>query len=193
MEQKFIDFFRYKLAQGCYNSKVLPNFDTIQGFDKTSKKTINGLLDKLDQLTNILQDEGPLDFSSQITLHKELLWEYTSNTRTLFFSTDMIDFRFIENNKLSDPYILTIFNISNERIRLKWLIEKNIGVSNQSGVGANFLAMPEEAFIEKRSNLEFKIYFKPTKPEAYYFANLTCVGFFQNSINQKEKKDKFFF
>lgn len=142
-----------------------------------SKK--NKLNDKISTDT----DENFIDFSNQIQLHKEILWESTSNTRILSASTETIDFRFVENEKLSEAYNITIYNNSQEKMKVKWLLDKPVITNNLTRAynlfhydEINFIVTPEEAILPKKSNMEFKVYFKPNKPEYYFFTNLTCLG-----------------
>ncbi len=136
-------------------------------------------------------DEGLIDFSNQIQLHKELLWENTSEKRLFSSSTDMIDFRFVETSKLSEPFIVTIMNNSNEKLKVKWLLDKPI-ITNNLTKAINlfsqdnifFIVTPEEAVLPRKSNMEFKVFFKPNKPEYYFFCNLTCLGSLQTNYDQ---------
>lgn len=136
-------------------------------------------------------DEGLIDFSNQIQLHKELLWENTSEKRLFSASAEMIDFRFVETNKLSEPFIVTIMNNSNEKLKVKWLLDKPVIMNNLTKAynlfsqdDINFIVTPEEAVLPRKSNMEFKVFFKPNKPECYFFCNLTCLGSLQTNYDQ---------
>lgn len=128
-------------------------------------------------------EESLIDSSNQIQLHKEILWENTSNTRLISSNTEVIDFRFVENEKLSEPYIVTIYNNSNEKMKVKWLLDKPVITNNLNKVynlfsfdDINFIVSPEEAILSRKSSMEFKVFFKPNKLEYYFYCNLTCLG-----------------
>jgi hypothetical protein len=160
--------------------------------------------------------EGFFENSSQVSLHKELFLDYSSNIRVFFSSnSDNIDFRFVEYSKRSEPYLLTVVNNSNERMFVKWIydnlnptkndnkekipnskiekfnkekLEKKIkdknSVQNYLGGGRNsnhdnsvYSVFPDEVIIPKKSSLDFKIYFTPSKQEFYFFTELVCLGF----------------
>jgi len=136
-------------------------------------------------------DEGLIDFSNQIQLHKELLWENTSEKRLFSTSTEMIDFRFVETGKFSEPYVITIMNNSNEKLKVKWLLDKPVITNNLTKAyslfsqdNIIFIVSPEEAVLPRKSNMEFKVFFKPNKPEYYFFCNLTCLGSLQTNYDQ---------
>lgn len=128
-------------------------------------------------------DELFVDSSTQIQLHKELLWENTSNTRIISSNVDMIDFRYSENGKLSEPFNVTLYNNTNEKIKIKWLLNKPVVTSNISKFhnlfhleNIIFIVNPEEAILSKKSGIEFKVFFKPNCAEQYYYSNLTCLA-----------------
>ena len=142
-------------------------------------------------------------------MHKELFWENTSNTRILHTNCELLDFRFVENGKISEPNIITIYNTSNEKIKLKWQLNKapvdnnannlikDVNVkeikdrnssNNSYNINDVLIINPEEAIINRNSSTEFKIYFKPNKPEFYFFAVLNCIGTFVESEKKEEKK-----
>jgi hypothetical protein len=138
---------------------------------------------KLNDKISTETDENFIDFSNQIQLHKEILWENTSNTRLFSASVEMIDFRFVENEKLSEAYNITIYNNSQEKMKVKWLLDKPVITNNLTRAynlfqysEINFIVTPEEAILQKKSSMEFKVFFKPNKPEYYFFTNLTCLG-----------------
>lgn len=150
-----------------------------RGIKKTTFKSVND------------NDEGLIDFSNQIQLHKEILWENTSNTRLFTSNTEMIDFRFVESGKLSEPYLITIFNNSGEKLKVKWLLDKPIMTNNLTKAynlfsfeNINFIVTPEEGLINRKSSMEFKVFFKPNKPEYYFFSNLTCLGTLQTNYDK---------
>jgi hypothetical protein len=68
-------------------------------------------------------------------------------------------------------------------MKVKWLLDKPVITNNLTRAynlfhydEINFIVTPEEAILNKKSNMEFKVYFKPNKPEYYFFTNLTCLG-----------------
>jgi len=143
-----------------------------------------------DQKTSDM-DELFIDSSTQIQLHKEHFWENTSNTRLIFSNVDMIDFRYCENWKLSEPFNLTLFNNSNEKVKIKWLLNKPILTSNLTKFynlfsleNIIFIVNPEEAVINRKSNMEFKVFFKPNCTERYFYSNLTCLATLQTSLEK---------
>jgi len=157
-----------------------------------TKKSIRKELENIDDL--------PFDTSTQIQLHKELFWEGTSSTRILYSTTDHIDFRLVEWGKVSEPFVLTLYNSSSERMKVKWIIDKDTKSSSSNKIKSvtlsnfnkiqkksnlvippsmqsnNFYVVPEEFTINKKSSAEFKVYFKPIKPESYFFTTITCLG-----------------
>lgn len=136
-------------------------------------------------------DEGLIDFSNQIQLHKEILWENTSDKRLFSSNSETIDFRFVESGKLSEPYIITITNNSTEKLKVKWLLDKPVITNNLTKAynlfsqdNIIFIVTPEEAILPRKSDMEFKVFFKPNKPEYYFFCNLTCLGTLQTNYDQ---------
>lgn len=142
-------------------------------------------------------------------MHKELFWENTSNSRILYTNCELLDFRFVENGKISEPNLVTIYNTCNEKIKLKWQLNKapiNNNANNLIKDAANskeikeknssrnmnindvLIITPDEAIINRNSSAEFKIYFKPNKPEYYYFAVLNCTGTFIDTEKKEEKR-----
>lgn len=133
---------------------------------------------------DIKGEEDALEVNNQIQLHKELFWTYTSPKRILYVSTDIIDFKFVENGKTSSSFTLTVTNTSNEKIRLKWC--SNTGTV-ENGDETNFNVQPEETFINKMTSLDFKVTFKPNKNEAYFFSNLTLIGMLKTDYKKQMK------
>jgi hypothetical protein len=135
----------------------------------------------------------------------------------------MIDFRFVEYEKRSEPFVISIVNNSNEKMLLKWIpdnlggnqhtsnsnsnglvkftkpnhkekINKQIKENNKHSiqqflnngsdvikVNSVFTVVPEEVIVNKRGSYDFKVYFSPSKPEYYFFSQLTCLGVVINS------------
>jgi hypothetical protein len=167
----------------------------LDNFNKTTKK--NSIKDRYTSNNDL--EEGLLDGTNQPQLHKELFWEKNSDTRLFFFNTDMIDFRYVEFGKLSEPFVLTLYNNSSEKMKIKWILEKPINTSNLTknnnlfnSEGSIFIITPEEAVINRKSSAEFKVYFKPNKAEFYFFSNILCLGFLMTSYDRKELSDKAF-
>lgn len=178
LEQKHIEIFRKKLKLGTYYNKLKISNNEMEIGNFLSKKST--LKDKL--LTSDEEHSDNLILNS-VQLHKEMFWESTSNTRLFHSNVELIDFRFVENGKLSEPYILTIYNNSTEKIKLKWILNKEITVSSLTksynmfaDPNLIFIVTPEEAIINYNSSAEFKIFFKPNQQEFYFFTHLTCLG-----------------
>lgn len=203
LEQKHIDIFRYKLGNGFYINKPgvvhSKDFDIssyLENINKSFKK--NSIKDKLAS-SDIAQDEGFVESTNQIQLHKEMFWEINSNSRLFYANTESIDFRFVDFGKLSEPFALTIYNNSNEKMKLKWILNKPINTSNLtkntnlfSDPNAIFIVTPEEMVVNKKSAAEFKVFFKPGKQEFYFYSTLTCLASLMTSYEKKELSDKAF-
>jgi hypothetical protein len=146
-----------------------------------SKKNV--IKDKI-SYTNTQEEENHNENTvNPIQIHKEMMWESTNENRLFYSNVDMIDFRYVENGRLSDPFILSIYNNSTEKLKLKWLLEKEINTSNLTkntnifnDPNIHFIVTPEETTVNKGSVAEFKVYFRPSKPEYYFFTHLTCLG-----------------
>ena len=176
LDQREINLFRYKLLKGFYFGKNIGGKDTelIDHLNKSLGLTTN----KGSQI-----DDALVDSPNQIQLHKELFWEYTSKNRLISFDTDHIDFNFVEVGKVSEPFILKVYNNSCENIKLKWIFDKPIVTSNLlknfnifNVDSTIFIVQPEEKLIEKKGTAEFKVYFKPNKPEYYFYCDMPCLG-----------------
>ena len=195
LSNRHLDLLRFKMSNGSFFApKTLSNngkdFD-IANYLETATKTFKKSAFNKDRERSSEIEYACVDSSSQIQLHKELLWENTSNSRILSSSVDMIDFRFCENGRLSDPFALTISNNSNERIKLKWLLNKPCITSNLTKVhnifnleNILFIIHPEEAYINRRSSYEFKVYFKPNLTEHYFYTNITCLATMQTNYEK---------
>jgi len=148
---------------------------------------------------SVVEEDNPVENISlnSVEMHKEMFWENTSNTRLFHSNVDLIDFRYVEHAKLSDPYILTIYNNSTEKIKLKWILNKEISVSSLTksynmftDPNLIFIVSPEEAVVNYNSSAEFKVYFKPNQQEFYFFTQLTCLGTMLTN-NYKDRYDIF--
>lgn len=191
LEQKHIDIFRKKLKQGTYFNKVNMTNNEFEIANFLCKKS-SILRDKISNYEeeNLLIENTNLN---SVQLHKEMFWEATSNTRLFHANIDLIDFRFVENGKMSEPFILTIYNNSTEKIKLKWILNKEINVSSLTksynmfaDPNLIFIVTPEEAVVNYNSSAEFKVFFKPNQQEYYFFTQLTCLG----TINSNYDKEK---
>ena len=209
---------RYKLITGFLHSsnslKEISYLDNLN--NKTHKKNIGGKF-------NIEVDEGTLESTDQVILHKELFWEATSSTRLIYcHNIDFVDFRFVMFDKRSEPFVVTIVNNSNEKLLLKWISDNLKVASNEKIIKSEekiiskaekikkektlknlkenkhsvqqflhmseiakqmsvFTIYPEEIIVPKKGSYDFKVYFTPSKPEYYFYANLTCCGFILTS------------
>lgn len=190
MSHRHLDILRFKMSNGFFTiSKMLLNAGKdiditsyIENATKSFKKTNYGR-----ERVNPEIEEGFVDSTNQIQLHKELLWENTSQTRILSSSVEMIDFRYCESGRFSEPVVITLYNNSNERMKVKWLLNKPILTSNLTKFynlfnleNIIFIVNPEEAVMNKKSSMEFKVFFKPNKVEEYFYSNLTCLASLQS-------------
>ena len=108
---------RHKLINGVYagNSKIIEDRLDTSYLDSLTMKT-----NKKNKFSTENEMEGYFENSSQVSLHKELFLDYSSNVRVFFSAnSDNIDFRFVEYSKRSEPYLLTVVNNSCERIYVK--------------------------------------------------------------------------
>ena len=176
IEQRFIDMFRYKILNGLY-------FPNSNNGDNNSSGSKNEFIEKITRslASNKNGLDIPMESTNQLQLHKELFWETTANTRIVSFDTEHIDFRFVENGRSSEAYVLRVRNNTTERVRVKWVLEKPINtsnlVSNNNLFNYNecvFVIQPEECTINKLQTADFKVYFKPNKSEYYFYADITC-------------------
>ena len=211
LEQKHIEVYRYKVLTGYYTSK-LSNIN-VSNLIESMSKSRKGFDKKALSL-----DEAPFESTTQTQLHKELFWETTSSTRILYCNTDLIDFRFVDNGKTSEPFMISIYNSANEKIKVKWIIEKanntiitkslksvhaSMKFQSQKNTQINplansvavtsqhscFIVVPEEFTINKKSFAEFKVFFRPNKTESYFYNQLVCLGSLQTNYDNINKKD----
>ena len=171
------------------SSTSAKDFNTTNYLDNGAKSQKKDTLIKGQKSDDI--DELFIDPSTQTQLHKELFWENTSNTRIISSNVDMIDFRYCENGKLSEPFNLNIYNNTNEKVKIKWLLNKPILTSNLTKFynlfnleNIIFIVNPEEAVINRKSSLEFKVFFKPNCTEQYFYSNLTCLATLQTAFEK---------
>lgn len=193
IEQKFIDIFRYKILNGLYFNKSIGTENENEYLEKITRSLVTKTGSNVSDLS--------LESTNQIQLHKELFWETTSNTRIISFDTEHIDFRFVEHGKTSEPYILRVKNNTNEKVKVKWILEKPINTSNLV-TNTNlfnfeecvFIIQPEESVIGKQGTNEFKVYFKPNKSEYYFYSDITCqasmIAGFDKKIKELNEQQK---
>ena len=159
--------FRYKQINGIYhwgiksNSSLNnPNYN-YQEFTYFDNIINNNNDHKVDYSLGIEAQEM-LDSTNQVQLHKELFWESTSNTRLLYsLNTEYIDFRYVEFEKMSEPYTLTIINNSNKKMLVKWLLEESEELNNirlyKNDVNKTNPKLLKE--IQNKQNKEKKLHF----------------------------------
>ncbi len=185
LNQKFIDTFRYKLLSGeFFGKKAIHNKNYLSDNLKEQEITLSN---KLNNNTNIKIDANAtlnnfqLESVSQLQLHKELLWEITSNTRIISFETEHIDFHYVKCNNTSEAYILRAKNNTNYNVKVKWILERPIITSNLVKTvnlftysDAIFIVQPEEIVFGPNGYFDFKVYFKPNKREFYFYSDIPC-------------------
>lgn len=183
LEQKNIDIFRFKLLHGFY-------------FDRPFYGGDSDILDKLNRTINKSSSEEKtsedalIAFTNQTQLHKEMFWEQTSPNRIVSCDVEHIDFSFVEEQNTSEPFIVHVQNNSNEKVKVKWVFNKQVNLSNliQDANALNapntiFFVQPEESIINKKGQGEFKVYFKPSKQEYYFFNDMTCQATLLTNYN----------
>ena len=183
MDYGKIEMFRYKELKGFYfskdNNKKIKTFD---GLNKTYK-SLNQYSQEIGENMEIVDDFKEINKINmkQPQLHKEMFWESNSSNRLISFNTDFIDFNFMSSGGVSEPYLLTVNNNSNQDMNVKFIFDKPINLNNLiqtinifHSENTIFFTQPEEQRIPKQSSAEFKVYFKPNKTEYYFFTNLPC-------------------
>ena len=196
LKQKYIEIFRNRLLYGEFfsnNMKMqkLINSKTQSSFlpEELKYNELNLEKNKSNLGNNIKIDAGnsilKIDSGNNIQLHlqKEILWETTSKTRIINFSCEHIDFNYVGNGETSSPFILTVNNNTNMKINIKWVLERPIIINNLirtvnlfQNAGSIFIIQPEEVIINPKSSLDFKVYFKPNKPEYYFYNDIPCLA-----------------
>ena len=206
-----IEMFRYKELKGIFFSKEKNKKIIFDGLSKPYKTLGEGepTLDGDKNANEVLDDFKDINKINmkQPQLHKEMFWECDANTRLISFDKDFIDFNFMESGSVSEPYVLTVFNNSNQDMNVKFIFEKPINLNNLISTinifhseNTVFFTQPEEQIILKQSSAEFKVYFKPNRKEYYFFTNLPCqatiineseFNYINNSnINPKKSRNK---
>ena len=189
LDQKQIDLFRYKLSKGFY----LPgNKNRSVENSKLSKSVV--FKDNNTKSDNLSGEDVLIDFTNPTQLHKEMFWPTTSKSRLVSLDIDYIDFNYIEAGTCSEGFPIHVSNNSNEKIKIKWIFDKPIIVSNLVK-GFNifnvestiFIIQPEEGIISPNGQAEFKVYFKPNKPEFYFYSDLPCLITLMTQYNNTKK------
>jgi hypothetical protein len=189
LEQKHIDTFRYKISNGYFFKISQKDENLVDNLLMNSSFKFKKSLVK-DRISLEGVDEITEDQVTAVQLHKEVLWDSISPTRLFFANTELIDFKCVENGKISEPYIITLFNNSTEKMKFKWLLEKAINTSNLTknqnllNEDMNFVVIPEEQIVSGKCKAEFKVYFKPNKQEYYFFSHLECLGILQTEYDK---------
>ena len=183
MDYNKIELFRYKELKGVYFSRDA-KINKIKRFDSLNKtnKTLSQFSHESENI-EIIDDFKEINKLNmkQPQLHKEMFWEPNSPTRLISFDTDFIDFNFMNTGGVSEPFILTVNNNSNQDMNVKFIFDKPINLNNLiqtinifHSENTVFFTQPEEQIIQRQSSAEFKVYFKPNKREYYFFTNLPC-------------------
>ena len=180
LNQKFIDAFRNRLLTGeFFVSNTKYKNPLINEELKSNNENIK--IDAGNSLSSLLKTESGSNI--QLQLQKEILWETTSETRIISFSQEHIDFNYVNSGQTSSPFVLTVNNNTNMKINIKWILERPIIISNLiktvnlfQNDDSIFIIQPEETIINPHSNYDFKIYFKPNKPEYYFYNDIPCFA-----------------
>jgi len=188
LSQKQIDMFRFKLLQGFYTGNK----------KKTKNNSFNNTISENNNNNN--ENNALTDMNNQLQLHKELFWENTNSNRIISVDTEFIDFNYIESGTCSEPYVINVNNNSNENVKVKWLNDKPVILSNLvksinifNVDSTIFFIQPEEELIPAKSKKEFKVYFKPNKTEFYFYSDLPCLGTLMTKYNNTEIDNKILF
>jgi len=186
LDLKQIEIFRFKELKGLFfnnKEKKIELFDSLTNNEKKITEDLNNDNDNIKINAN--------SNNQQPQLHKEMFWEAFSKTRLISFDTDLIDFNFVHNGTVSEPYILTVNNNSNEDMKVKFIFEKPINLNNLiksvnifNSESTIFFTQPEEKIIPSRGSAEFKVYFKPNKSEYYFYTDLPCQATILSSNNK---------
>ena len=180
LNQKYIDTFRNRLLYGEFFVNNIKNKNPLM----TEEIKINNDNIKIDagnSLSSLLKTES--GNNSQLQLQKEILWETTSETRIISFSQEHIDFLYVGSGETSSPVSLTVNNNTNMKINIKWILERPIIISNLiktvnlfQNEESIFIIQPEEIIINPHSNYDFKVYYKPNRPEYYFYNDIPCFA-----------------
>jgi len=180
LNQKFIDTFRNRLLYGEFFVSNIKYKNPLMTEElKTNNDNIK--IDAGNSLSSLLKTESGNNI--QLQLQKEILWETTSETRIISFSVEHIDFNYVNSGETSSPFILTLNNNTNMKINIKWILERPIIISNLiktvnlfQNEESIFIIQPEEIIINPHSNYDFKVYFKPNRPEYYFYNDIPCFA-----------------
>ena len=181
LNQKFIDTFRNRLLIGEFFVNNLKYKNPL--IDEELKiNTENIKIDAGNSISSLIKTDS-INNNLQLQLQKEILWETTSETRIISFSQEHLDFNFVNCGETSNPASLTVNNNTNNKINIKWILERPIIISNLiktvnlfQNEDSIFIIQPEEVIINPHSNYDFKIYFKPNKPEFYFYNDIPCFA-----------------
>ena len=180
LNQKFIENFRNRLLLGEFfvNNVKYKNPLMIEEL-KSNNENIK--IDAGNSISSLLKTESGNNLLLQ--LQKEILWETTSETRIISFSQEHVDFNYVNSGDTSSPFVLTVNNNSNMKINIKWILERPIIISNLiktvnlfQNEESIFIVQPEEAILNPHSNYDFKVYFKPNRPEFYFYNDIPCFA-----------------
>ena len=180
LNQKFIETFRNRLLLGEFFVNNIKYKNPLMTEELKSNNE-NIKIDAGNSITSLLKTENGNNL--QLQLQKEILWETTSETRIISFSQEHVDFNYVNSGETSSPFILTVNNNSNKRINIKWILERPIIISNLiktvnlfQNEESIFIVQPEEVIINPHSNYDFKVYFKPNRPEFYFYNDIPCFA-----------------
>ena len=203
LNQNFIDTFRYKLLIGEFFSKtqkILSNSKIKSILPEELKFSENSLekiaKNKNTSMSNNLRIDagnsgslssligsGSGEAYHQLQLQKEILWETTSNTRIINFSTEHLDFHYVGKGSTSQSYLLDVNNNTNMKVNIKWILERPIIISNLiktvnlfENESSVFIIQPDEVVIPPHGSFSFKVFFKPNKQEFYFYNDIPCLA-----------------
>ena len=180
LNQKYIETFRNRLLSGEFFVSNIKYKNPLMTEElKTNNENIK--IDAGNSLSSLIKTESGNNM--QLQLQKEILWETTSETRIISFSLEHIDFNYVSSGETSSPFTLTVNNNTNMKINIKWILERPIIISNLiktvnlfQNEESIFIIQPEEVIINPHSNYDFKIYFKPNRPEYYFYNEIPCFA-----------------
>ena len=180
LNQKYIDTFRNRLLYGEFFINNIKYKNPLMTEELKSNND-NIKIDAGNSLSSLLKTESGNNI--QLQLQKEILWETTSDTRIISFSTEHIDFNYVNSGETSSPFILTVNNNTNMKVNIKWILERPIIISNLiktvnlfQNEESIFIIQPEEIIINPHSNYDFKVYYKPNRPEYYFYNDIPCFA-----------------
>ena len=180
LNQKFIENFRNRLLLGEFFVNNIKYKNPLM-IEELKSNNENIKIDAGNSISSLLKTESGNNLLLQ--LQKEILWETTSETRIISFSQEHVDFNYVNSGDTSSPFVLTVNNNSNMKINIKWILERPIIISNLiktvnlfQNEESIFIVQPEEAILNPHSNYDFKVYFKPNRPEFYFYNDIPCFA-----------------